>query len=105
MPSTDKPSHDRIILRTEFAKQPGTLPTAVVFYERSGTFIVHTEAKMDDGSGRWARTRGFYQQDTPSGYAEAFEEYLGRVKTFTSWFSQRGAFDRIDAFIEPKRMA
>ncbi len=105
LPEVQRPNTDQIILRTEFAKQPGTLPTAVVFYRSGDTFIVHTEAKMDDGSEAWARTRGCYEQDTPGGYEAAFAEYLARVASFTRWFAARDAFDRIDAFIEPKRMA
>lgn len=95
----------KVIMRWEGAKQPATMPQAVIFYEQSGEFIVSYEYRESNGnwtcsSGKYFNPRS-YGGDKSRAYDLAAKEYSQRVEDRSEWYkASYFAFERIEQFIK-----
>jgi hypothetical protein len=93
----------RVIMRWEGAKQPASLPQAVILFEHGGEYVVSYEYQQPDG--KWSRDGGSYfnpksYEDEEATYDAAVDEFTCRVDQRSKWYTKHACVNRIEQFIK-----
>ncbi len=90
----------QVIMRFEGAKQPCTVPFAIILYKKDHQYVVHNHVFIVDGdNGAWSLQNGFYERDTIEGYGRAYDEYMDRVKRYAEWYKHHTNLDHIEVYV------